>query len=301
MDNILYPVSCFSVRRHWSRKLGPTVVHEANMLSLFGVRANKNIAVHELMHFFEHCATPYGAFRDELHKQSLDLVSHFLREHSGPILTPVYEWAKRYLSDPTSCPGLDDSTAFADLIESAVKPWSRLAHLGETLEGENVAAVHEATIARVTLALAEMEATCVLLPQMSPSEEKPCPTMVCEGTDGKAIPIGAILVSECIAQIQEGSNKVIGQNIPPQYYALLLLGMDFHSRTERDFRSRQDRHLEMTLLALADLALFTPIGRTYSRLRPNNATWQSIHPGWRFFHALELVAKKDWWIASLFE
>lgn len=54
------------------------------------------------------------------------------------------------------------------------------------------------------------------------------------------------------------------------------------------------------MLTIADLALFTPIGAVYHQVRSAECSWSSVHPGWRFCKALELVAAEDWWTTGLY-
>jgi hypothetical protein len=273
--------------------------HCANLLSFAGAREKKGIEVHELTHFFEHCSTPYGYYQDDAQKQTLEFTLDFMRRHNGQVYTPIYQWVLQFLADPATCPGVEDATRFAMLVDTIIKPWSKHVHLWDVLEGEPSESVRSASVPELMSILAEVDGATQGTTRETEFAGEACPLIQCEGTQGRFIPVGALHVSECIAQIQEGF-KNLTEASPVVYVVLLLLGMDFLKRSEAAF-GRNDRHLELTLLALADLSLFTPVGRVYGRLRTSNHDWAAIHPGWRFCRALELVAKEDWWVISLYE
>lgn len=299
-DGTLCPVSGTGRRRHRLRHLSAEYEHETNILCLAGVRENQRLSLHELMHFFEHCSTPYGVFRDERHSLEQGCIERFLRDYEGPVFTPVYDWVKGFLEAPNDSADSSHLAGFGKLIEETIKPWSRYKHFSDVLEGEDTQSVIEADYARLNRILGEIEAACRPLSSSKLSSQI-CPSLVCEGTHGREIPVGALHVSECIAQIQEGLVDCTPDSVSPEYYALSLLGTDYLHQTEMSMPSRSDRDLGMTLLALADLALFTPVGSFYGRYRNPNVEWRSIHPGARFWDALDLVARNDWWVASLFE
>jgi hypothetical protein len=272
----------------------------ANLLLLAGARETKGIAVHELTHFVEHCSTPYGLFQDQTHEQTLKLTLEFLREHDGPVYTPIHQWVRQFLADPTRCPGVEDAARFEKLVDAIIKPWSKHMHLWQVLEGRDYTNVRRASVSELVRLLPELEGETPGATPVAEFQDEACPLIQCEGTKGEFMPVGAWHISECIAQILEGFAGITAENTPPEYFVLLLLGVGFLKATEAHF-GRNDRRLELTLLALADLSLFTPIGPTYGELRASDYDWAAVHPGWRFCRALELVAKEDWWVISLFE
>ncbi len=299
MDETLYPVSRGGVRDRGHRTSEAAYDFETDFLSFKGVRKIPQIAVHELCHFFEHCSTPYGAFRHEVQRLAHDCVERFLQEHQGLVFTPVYDWIELYLAGSSQYFDDINRAEFDALLTSTIKPWSRYRHFEDVIEGVDSAVVLQANVGKLIRILSEIEVrdNSIQLPSFSMGH---CPTLTCDRTSGRGIPIGAIHVSECIAQIQEGFEHV-DDRADPAYHVLACFGLDMLKRTEAVWPTRFDRQLDMTLLALADLALFTPIGQTYGTLRPQTANWRSIHPGCRFIDAAELVANNDWWICSLFE
>ena len=49
-----------------------------------------------------------------------------------------------------------------------------------------------------------------------------------------------------------------------------------------------------TFIALCDLALQTPIGSIYGKLRPPDCDYGDLHPGWRFLRLLDNITDDDW-------
>jgi hypothetical protein len=235
-----------------------------------------------------------------MHPRTTELTLQFLQEHEGPVFTPIFRWIERFVNNPATCPGVADSGLLEQLARRLIKPWSKHMHVWQVLDGYNSEHVRQAAAPELCALLLEIEGYERGGQLATTPEEAACPTVQCEGTAGDFLPVGAHHVSECIAQIQEGFAGINPEQVSPVYFVLLLLGKDYLDRTEQ-IVDKRDRHLELTSLVLADLSLFTPIGCTYGHLRHAGLDWSALHPGWRYCHALELVAKEDWWISSLFE
>lgn len=281
-------------------RLGAEFDHKANILWLAGARESHGIAVHELMHFFEHCSTPYGYFQDEIYQRTLGFTIRFLREHEGPVFTPIFQWVRRYLNNPGMFPEIRDHVEFGNLVDTTIKPWSKYMHLWQVLEGLQSKHVIEAFVSELESLLLEIEGDTHGPSLAAGFGESACPPIQHKEAGAEIFQVGALHVSECLAQIQEGFAGITPKNVSVAYVILFLLATDYFNKASRVSGNR-DRHIEMTCLAMADLALFIPAGKTYGHLRHVGLDWSAVHPGWRFYKALQLVAEEDWWIMSLFE
>jgi hypothetical protein len=131
---------------------------------------------------------------------------------------------------------------------------------------------------------------------------KACPTNARRG--GRSAPVGAINMFEGHALVtQKGYDTLTMREIlfrdPTLQYATALLAVT-NSYGVKNLKSAADvQRVFSTIAALTDLALFTPIGPLYTRLRPKGATWHDVHPGFRFFHAVEKAAKLNLWLERL--
>jgi hypothetical protein len=223
MKSDLYPVS--NRRRLAGRlhHLGAAYDHATNVLWLRGADRRSHICIHELTHFFEHCSTPFGAFQTELHDATLALVTGFLQAHDGPVFTPVHDWARQVLRRDPRFQQLPNLTSHEELIQTFVRPWTHYVHLLQVLDGLDSPVVEQSRPTHCVDALARLESASLgtkatpLIPSVL------YPSIECEGTAGRSIPIGALHVSEALAQIQEGVKHLSRPHIPPQYYILLLL------------------------------------------------------------------------------
>lgn len=99
--------------------------------------------------------------------------------------------------------------------------------------------------------------------------------------------------------LQEGFERLNLATISPIYWVLAKLGIESFGVERLSAIPQGDKRIPRTLLAIGDLALFTPIGSIYGQLRTSETTWRDIHPGYRFLAALDLVAKQDLWISDL--
>jgi hypothetical protein len=69
-------------------------------------------------------------------------------------------------------------------------------------------------------------------------------------------------------------------------------------RNTTNFTDKDYLKTHRTFQALAELALFTPIGYYYSPLRTKDMEWYDIHPGHRFMRALIIIAEFNIWIEA---
>ena len=98
-----------------------------------------------------------------------------------------------------------------------------------------------------------------------------------------------------IAQVQEGLGACMGCKDEWKYLALAFKIIECIGPAHF---SQMQRHAKVTSLTLGDLALFTPIGSFYGRLRPEGSVWEDLHPGHRFERALAVVAEGDHWVSD---
>lgn len=268
------------------------------------------ILSHELSHFFVHVATPYGRVIESLGEMQEHLVVAYcaaVGEKGLPIRYPVYRVAQR-----------DDPPVNESLIAQYVRPWSRLVHLERILDGSNVRAVRDATVPDAIELLADLEdleRATVIADGGDPADlgERPsfelmlevardrlpfapaCPRFLSE--DREASMAGGAALFEGLAQASE-------RMVYPEHLDMLARGMSrnqylgFYARVFEVYGkvgSQQDfNRVFETFVALCDLALQTPVGRIYGKLRPPASGYGDLHPGYRFVRLLDAITGDDW-------
>jgi hypothetical protein len=298
----------FGRRHHTS---GGWYDHRENLLWLGEARHNSSIVLHELIHFFEHCATPYGLLRDELQLRKQICTTEFLKQFDGTVFVPVYQWAHQFRKQRSGQPLSSNHRHFDNLISNFVSPWGNCAFLENVLDGCDDSVVRSANtdttfdvLDRCELDLAtslNISTSAVSAsPRASQTQSSCCPTVSIED-DGVThhFPFGGLHLSEGIAQMLEGFGGRGTSGLALAYRAVPLIGIVCFSKAHPDLLETSGSRIGITCLALADLALFTPIGAVYGRLRSNESTWEDMHPGHRFLRALHVVAESDLWIETL--
>lgn len=273
---------------------------------------NEAILSHELSHFFVHVATPYGMFIESLGQLQEGLVLLYctaLAKQGSPVRYPVYGYVER-----------DDALVDPALVTKYIRPWSRLVHLERILDGSNVRAVYDATIPDAIELLADvedLERTTLIENGGDPADlgERPpfdwmladardrlaftpaCPRF--QPTDRDESVAGGAAVFEGLAQAAE-------RMVYPEHWDMLRRGMSrdqylgFYASVfatygldRADSQEGFNRAFE-TFVALCDLALQTPIGSIYGKLRPPDCDYGDLHPGWRFIRLLDSITDDDW-------
>jgi hypothetical protein len=294
---------------------GSRYSHKGNMLwteQTSDQAQGEAILSHELSHFFVHVGTPYGSLIEALGKLQERLVLEYcatLAEKGLPIRYPVYRLAQR-----------DDAPVDPALVAQYVRPWSRLVHLERILDGSNVRAVRDATIPDAVELLADLEdleRAVLVAGGVDPANlgERPsfarmlddardrlafapaCPRF--QPTDREESVAGGAALFEGLAQAAE-------RMVYPDHWDTLARGMSrdqylgFYTITFMKYgtdriRSQQDFDRAFdTFVALCDLALQTPIGSSYGKLRPPDCDYGELHPGYRFIWLLDNLTDDDW-------
>jgi hypothetical protein len=270
------------------------------------------ILSHELSHFFVHVGTPYGMLIESLGQLQERLVVAYcaaLAEQGSPVRYPVYRYVQR-----------DDALVDPSLVRKYVRPWSRLVHLERILDGSNVRAVHDATIPDAVELLADLEdlERSVLAEDGGDpadlGELPPFDRMLADAQDGLAFTPACPRFyptdrEESVAggaALFEGLAQAAERMVYPEHWDMLLRGMSrdqylgFYASVfmtygldRADSQEGFSRVFE-TFIALCDLALQTPIGSIYGKLRPPGCDYGDLHPGWRFFRLLDNITDDDW-------
>lgn len=283
------------------------------------------VATHELDHFLLHAFTPFGAFLDELAVIQRSITEHYceaIYDMRDVIRHPAYTFAERF-NDNTEPKGIPREV-YGRLFGSFVRPWSKAVFLEEVLEGHDCASVVDATIEEGTDALhlceelsssafpdaflfangkSDIPKNSNPITPITPDENGGC-ACPSGGRAGARHPIGASNLFESHAfyteMRQDGVNQRALQQAAYRDPALRYVGLaalTLAAYGHKRVRSKADGEtVTQTLLALCDLALFTPIGAIYGRLRPKKCTWGDIHPGYRFLLALDAVKVSEKWL-----
>jgi hypothetical protein len=278
---------------------------------------------HEFHHFEMHVSTPYGFLLQALVELQQQLViDYFQQTHNDipgqKIPLPLYSSLRSHRDKPTEANIVP--TWYMTYAHDYVVPWSRMIFLENLLEGRDCTSVQSSTAADGVAAMSQFEylwghreafqrnrrnhdgTPAIYDPppniQITESHYKlgsACPVVK---IGKKKISIGALHLMEGLAQhIQEGRpGTVAPQAIPPedalsntqsQVYWVLWFVFLQELGLERFRREPSGYHL--AFLALAEMALFTPAGPVYGRLRHNGMDWSDVHPGYRFIKSLKVL------------
>jgi hypothetical protein len=266
---------------------------------------------HELSHFFVHVATPYGRVLETLGQLQERFVLKYceaLAEKGLPVHYPVYQFAQR-----------ENAPTETSLVAEYVQPWSRLVHLERILDGSNVKAVRDATIPDAVELLAyleDVERAVLVADGGNPADlgERPSlATMLRDARDRlvfePACPRFQSSREDSLAggeALFEGLAQAAERMVYPDHWDMLARGMTrdqylgFYTSvfvkygTDRIHSQRDFDRVFETFIALCDLALQTPIGSIYGRLRTPECDYGDLHPGYRFIRLLDWISDDDW-------
>lgn len=281
-----------------------------------------DVVRHEIGHFMMHCSTPYGHLLDELCLFQNNQFLSFVTQALGEIYCPVYEVAKLLLKDRQSFPArFGDSETFNHLVNEYVRPWTDALLLERVLEGLDLPSVRALKISGAIRLLENVERalldtlpdTDLFASRDAVPTKKNIPMArvfgklddeACEQAclmQGRAFPLGAHHIFEGLAQMFEPGTSfqdVVYSPHASTYAALWIYTFKsygiYQVRNETDFR-----RVLLTFYALCDLALFTPVGALYGRLRQESFEWRDLHPASRFLKSLCCVAANKLWIDRL--
>jgi hypothetical protein len=278
-----------------------------------------NVTAHEFCHYWMHVGTPYGFVLDELADLQVAAASLYCaRIHSSEqrIPIPAVEVAWAFQEDRL------DVNRFAEFHELSVEltiPWTHDALLEQWLEGTDHGAVRASRLPKLLRWLIDFEARSAAahpdqgLFSAPPGERSeyqsqfvltwaefaekakvpPFPTIGPE--HGVKRPLGARHIFEACAvhvETQDSFWSSAAAGLLTEYWSLFA-GFASCYPAKIDSSYHMGRVLT-TFMALADLALSTPIGGVYSRLRTDNMTWRDLHPGWRFERLMRRLDFNDW-------
>ncbi|HEX3173164.1 MAG TPA: hypothetical protein VHQ43_02960 [Solirubrobacterales bacterium] len=282
--------------------------------------AVSNVTAHELNHYWMHSSTPYGAVLDEL----AELAGRGTIQYCAGLYND---------GQSIPIPAMDVARAFQERRISAerhgqlhllagrhVVPWTHDVLLENWFEGVDLASVRSANLAKLLRWLVDYEdRSRAMRPDdglfadspppfsdyqrrfvlywadaLDSNRQQAFPTI--GPTGGAARPLGAQHLFEACAQqveqVDEAFWEGASQPVRDLYWGLFAsLVAKFPGTVDsaEGFRS-----IVSTFMVLADLALFTPVGRVYGRLREDSMSWLDLHPGWRFQRLLDVLKPDDW-------
>lgn len=270
------------------------------------------ILSHELSHFFVHVGTPYGMLIESLGQLQERLVLQYcaaLAAQGSPIRYPVHGYVQRA-----------DALVDPSLVTKYVRPWSRLVQLERILDGSNVRAVRDATIPDAIELLADLEdleRAQLAADGGNPADlgERPSfDPMLADALNNLAFTPACPRFSpanreETVAggaALFEGLAQAAERMVYPEHWDMLLRGMSrdqylgFYASVfmayglERADSQEDFGRVFQSFIALCDLALQTPIGSIYGKLRTPGCDYGDLHPGWRFVRLLDHMTDDDW-------
>lgn len=278
-----------------------------------------NVTAHELNHLWLHSSTPYGAMLDELaelagHETILYCTSLHNDGQSIPI--PAVDVARAFREERLSSERFE---LLHVLAERHVVPWTHEVLLENWFEGRDLASVRNANLAKLLRWLIDFEdRSRAIRPDEELFVEKPPefsdyqrrfvlfwadalesiehPAFPTYSQGQSSPPLGAQHLFEVCAQQMEKADEAFwegaSQALKNLYWGLLGAAVQRYPGnvdSEAGFRS-----VVSTLVTIADLALYTPVGRVYGRLREDSMGPMDLHPGWRFTFLLKNLSPDDW-------
>lgn len=279
-----------------------------------------NVTAHELCHYWMHSGTPYGYVLDELSEVAIRASSLYCaRLHTSgeqiPIPAVDIAWAFQ--------DGRLESARFALLYELSIQcviPWTHDVVLERWMEGVDQGSVRASKLPKLLRWLTDFEArSAAARPDAEIFSEPPSlfseyqqefvlrwadyldtheassfPTVGL--TVGGSEPLGARQIFEACALLVEQIDKRFwdsaGAALRDSYWNLYAA---FSALYPEEITSREHMvSLASTFMAVGDLALSTPIGGVYGRLREDTMTWYDLHPGWRFIQLMHKLQPQDW-------
>ena len=288
------------------------------------------VITHELDHFFLHAFTPFGHFLDEIAVVQRSLAEYYCKaiynDLKDTIRHPAYTFAASFNINPGTL-GIDRDK-YIDIVRRLVRPWSKAVFLEDVLEGNDFESVLLATSEDAGDALEICERLCAAtftdtamfgasaLAEIATGQRSPLAStrgangeraLACAraSRNGESFPIGAANVFEGHALYtemhQDGVNQDTLRNAvkdPTLRYLSLFANTVMAFGRERVNSEQEYRQVTRTFLALCDLALFTPVGATYGRLRRKDHTWEDVQPAHRFFKALAVIEAGGHWLSG---
>jgi hypothetical protein len=269
-------------------------------------------AAHEFSHFLMHSYTPYGLFLSENSFSQIKITWDFIRKYQDSLnlktIFPIYKFSKSI--DTFSGISDDERKTIKNLINNKVRPCIDMFYLENILEGKKLHSVLKAKQKDAIDATISAEGEMYnifrnfLKPlgvnkQIISENEKACPQIT---YNEESFPFGASHIIENLAVNEELLNKVLMKQLAYGKKNLKYMSAEnvvltkYMERHTSKFSDNDYLKTHRTFQALAELALFTPIGYYYSPLRTENMTWYDIHPGHRFLRALFLIAEFNIWI-----
>jgi hypothetical protein len=274
-----------------------------------------NVFAHELAHWRLHIATPYGFFLEELSfvqkNAALMFCVEYLRAtgNQKPIYFPVYDFAQQVRNGGfRHIFSEQELEAVQYICASRVKRWSQATFLENVFEGIDCASVADAADAGVISHLLSIEQfiddeldyfKALHYPTGTPRYPKPsgvmqldCRACVADKGFDQVLYLGGSHVHESYARAFEpwgaGGIEQFKQN--PEHTILF-------TRVCAKLMQWLGKDAELpgnplsTMLAIADLALFTPVGGLFRSLRRDVTSWMDVHPGWRVSRMIEALPK----------
>lgn len=277
-----------------------------------------NVTAHELNHYWLHSSTPYGVVLDELGELAcrqtiVYCVSLYKAGERIPI--PAIDVAR---ADRDGALSIPSQALIRSLVRTQVVPWTHDVLLENWFEGMDLGSVRNADLATIlrwlidyedrSRAIRSDEELFIDSPPPFSDYQRRFVLSWAKLLDGQmhpafpvigsteARPFGGQHLFEASAQLVEHVDEAFWagatRSIANLYWGLFALFVKRYPSTvdsEDGFRS-----VVSTFMAIVDLALFTPVGRVYGRLRDDSMNWLDLHPGWRLEQILDVLQPDDW-------
>jgi hypothetical protein len=266
-----------------------------------------------------HSSTPYGAVLDELAElagRETILYCVTLHRKSQPIPTPAVDVARAFREQRLSS---EQFPLLHTLSEKHVVPWTHEVLLENWFEGRDLASVKTASLPKVLRWLIDFEDRSRAIrsdeelftkepPEFSDYQRRfvlswakaletlERPAFPSVELETGSVPLGAQHLFESCAQQMEQVDEAFwdGASLPLKNLYWGLLGAMVQRYPGSIESEAGIRSVISTLVTVADLALFIPVGRVYGRLREDSMTPRDLHPGWRFEILLDKLSPEDW-------
>jgi hypothetical protein len=288
-----------------------------------------DVTTHELSHFWLTASTPYGLFLHELS----DLQAHHglmycraARLMGSPVVVPSYRAASMLRRGDSSwiTEHQLDGAFYESAFKRFVRVWADATFIEDVFEGGLMAGQQPVPSALSALHRSEREVRAIRsdsdvfdtsdMPEPVSDyqlnllkvwhdlmleegmNDAACPSAIAEGV---TIPLGASHLFEGLATQMEAwaarDPELPRRKANTEYFLLWFL---FFTKLDIGKGSSPSRsewfQMLLVFAAIGELALFTPVGQLYARLRNDQMTWLDIHPGFRFFRILDVLEHLEW-------
>ena len=254
-----------------------------------------SVVFHELIHWWQHCGTPYGLYcsrAQELQTQAIRLVCHVLAKgNKSKDIKKVSAFHRPFLYWLLNkWPGDDKRACF-----NAVRTFLAVENIQNALEG--IGLLDEYTIAEAylicdQLANREFESLSQLI------FAKGNPVNSWHILQDDIIPqinnrlFGARQILETAARINElggisGYDSIDENLLIGDYGAAYWI-------IKNKYPNKNIKEISLTTLALCDLALWSEIDPSLRKGPIDTMNWKDIHPGWRFLRSVDCLPKIGW-------